>query len=184
MSGQASHGHQSKHGFKRHELLSLLITFGVGVVAGGYLYLTGFAPQFEELSGQTEAVYDDLVIVGDVYGGRRINSTPSFQVLNDGTYRYLPSTPTGETVAAKEGTLPASLLREVKRELTKKSLTADATKVPATNCNSFVDGVDYRYTITLDSANYDLDSCGTQFRVTGNTGVALDKLWIYFTTLN
>ena len=64
MSGQSSHGQQSKHGFKSHEFISLLITFGVGVVAGGYLYLTGFAPQFEELSGQTEAVYDDLVIVG------------------------------------------------------------------------------------------------------------------------
>lgn len=184
MSGKtAGHGHQSKHGFKRHELLSLLITFGVGIVAGGYLYLTGFAPQFEDLSGQTEAVYEDLVIVGEQYGGDRLGSAPSFQVLNDGTFRYLESAASEDQIIAKEGVVPKALLAAVKKELTPKELESLEQSAPADNCPSYVDGLDYRYTVTLASVSYKLDSCGTQFTVNSDLGSALDSLWNYFEML-
>jgi len=182
-TNNASHGHQNKHGFKRQDFLSLLITFIIGVVAGGYLYMTGFAPQFEELTGQTEAVYDDLVVVGEVYGGDRLGSSPSFQVLNDGTFRYLPSIVASEEVQAKEGTIPKTLLASLKKELTPNDLNKAEQTTAADNCLSYVDGLDYRYTITLDTVSYELDSCGTQFSVDSALGGALDSLWNYFETL-
>lgn len=181
MSGHGKH--HSKHGFKRHELLSLLITFGVGMVAGGYLYLTGFAPQFEEYSGQTDAVYEDLVIVGESYGGMRRDSAPSFQLLNDGTFRYLAATPFDESQIVKEGSVPNSLLKAVKKELSQNSLTKAEQLNTNGPCVSAVDGTDYRYTITQNNVTYDLDSCGTEFTVESALGVSLNSLWSYFNTL-
>lgn len=184
MSGHSgTHAQKSKHGFKRHELLSLLITFGVGVIAGGYLYLTGFAPQFEELTGQTEAAYDDLVIVGERYGGDRFNSSPSFQVLNDGTFRYLEGAILGEVPVAKEGVLPKTLLAAIKKELSPTELNKAEQPAPADTCISYVDGLDYRYTIVLERSTYKLDTCGTEFSGDSALGGALDSLWNYFQML-
>ena len=77
MSGHA----KKKKGIQLQEKILLVTTFLIGMVAGWYLYITAFAPQFNDFVGQTEAVYEDLVVVGDQYGGRRAFDAPSFQVL-------------------------------------------------------------------------------------------------------
>ena len=56
---------------KRQDILSILITFTVGLLAGGYLYLTGFAPTVATLEVPSAEKLNELVIESEVYGGCR-----------------------------------------------------------------------------------------------------------------
>lgn len=182
MSG---HG-QAKKDYKasKQDIAIMVITFFVGVVAGFYLYTTAFAPKFDEFVGQTEAVYEDFVIEGSQYGGDRAGGTaPSFQLLENGSFRYLPYAEAGETVVAKEGLVPKVLLSEVKQTLTIESLTIASKIVTRGDCMSYVDGRDFNYKVTLDSENYTLDSCTTALTTESIVGSTLDKLWNYFETV-
>ena len=166
------------------DILIMIVTFIVAICAGFYLYLSAFAPQFEEFSGQTEAVYEDFVVEGSQYGGDRMGgNAPTFQILENGEYRYLPYSSEGMTVEAKEGTLPRSLMQEIKSVLTDETVSAAATTVTRGDCMSYVDGLDYNYSITLNGENYTLDTCTTNLTVDGTLSRTLDKLWNYFATL-
>lgn len=175
--------HKVERDATSQDILIMIVTFIVAVCAGFYLYLTAFAPQFEEFAGQTEAVYEDFVVEGTQYGGDRLGGTaPSFQILENGTYRYLPYTPAGEVVKAREGTVPRSLLTEVKNAMTDEALATAATIVMRGDCMSYVDGLDYNYSVTLNGENYTLDTCTTNLKIEGTLSTTLDKLWNYFAT--
>lgn len=175
--------HKVERDATRQDILIMIVTFVVALFAGFYLYVTAFAPQFEELSGQTEEVYEDFVLEGTQYGGDRMGGTaPSFQVLGNGTYRYLPYTPEGAVGKASEGTVPRLLLNEVKNGLTEEALATAATIVTRGDCMSYVDGLDYNYAVTLNGENYTLDTCTTNLKAEGALSITLDKLWNYFAT--
>ena len=176
--------HKVNRDATRQDILIMIVTFIVAICAGFYLYLTAFAPQFEELTGQTEEVYEDFVLEGSQYGGDRMGGTaPSFQVLQNGSYRYLPYTSEGQVAQAKEGSIPRTLFNEVKNTLTIQSLETAATIVTRGDCMSYVDGIDYTYSVTVDGENYTLDTCTTNLRTDGTIAVTLDKLWNYFETI-
>ena len=172
-----------KKGIQLQEEILIVTTLLIGMVAGWYLYVTAFAPQFDELAGTTEATYEDFVVVGDQYGGRRAGATPSFQVLKDGSYNYIAEASDGSGEIHRDGTLPRALWSEVRTALTPTKVTDLAQDVADGNCASFVDGIDYTYTITLDSTNYVLDTCTTRLSTDEATNIALDKLWNYFATV-
>ncbi len=182
MSG---HGHAKKeHKASKQDIAIMGITFVVGIFAGFYLYTTAFAPQFDEFVGQTEEVYADFVIEGSQYGGDRAGGTaPSFQLLENGSFRYLPYAVEGEVVEAKEGLLPRALLTEVKQTLTQESLEIASGPVVRGDCFSYVDGRDFMYKVTLESVDYTLDTCTTALTNDSIVGSTLDKLWNYFTEI-
>lgn len=168
---------------KKQDILSLMVTFAIGVVAGGYLYLTGFAPQLDKITGQSDEVYDHLLIGGSQYGGFRTGTPPSFQVRKDGSFSYVGFISEGETGTAKNGTLPRALWSEVRAVMVSGALYTAATAISVDSCASFVDGVDYRYDIELDTVLYTLDTCGTNLLPDSAMRQTLDKLWNYFATL-
>lgn len=182
MSG---HGHSAKaYKASKQDYLVMIMTFVVGVIAGFYLYTTAFAPNFDEFVGQTEEVYEDFVVEGTQYGGDRMGGTaPSFQLLENGSYRYLPYAAGGETPTAVEGTLPRELLNEVKQTLTEEALENSAQIVTRGDCMSYVDGRDFTYNVTLDGFDYTLDTCTTALSSGSIIKTTLDKLWNYFETL-
>ena len=182
MSG---HGHVKKeHKASKQDIIIMVMTFFVGIFAGFYLYTTAFAPQFDEYVGQTEEVYADFVVGGRQYGGDRMAGTaPSFQVLQNGSYRYQPYAAKDEVSMVKEGTLPRALLNEVKQTLTPTALDMSSGPVVRGDCMSYVDGFDYAYTITLAGENYTLDTCTTALTNDSIVGSTLDKLWNYFKTI-
>lgn len=182
MSG---HGHAKKdHKASKQDIFIMVMTFVVGIFAGFYLYTTAFAPQFDEFMGQTEEVYNDFVIEGTQYGGDRMGGTaPSFQLLEKGSFRYLPYAVSGGSVAAKEGNLPKTLLTEIKQVVTPESLAIAAGPVVRGDCMSYVDGLDYTYAVTLEGENYTLDTCTTALTSDSIIATTLDKLWNYFATL-
>ncbi len=169
---------------KRQELLSVLVTFLIGFIAGAYLYLVGYAPQFQASQGVDDAETSELVIVGQMYGGMRVGLPPSFQVNEDGTYRYLPFSENPDVPApAVSGELPSDLRRAVVGALSERALTAAATEVTPEMCAQMVDGVDYRYLISFGGTEYRLDTCGTDFSHEAGMGPVLMELWTYFDTI-
>ena len=47
-------------------------------------------------------------------------------------------------------------------------------------CNSYTDGIDVVYEITLDGKEYTLDSCGTAVEASSRLWEVLSSIWTYF----
>jgi len=74
---------------KRQDLLTILITFAMGIVLGFYIYVTGFATNNQRESVSPDEAESGLIITGEAYGGcQRVGNCPSFNIAVDGTYRY------------------------------------------------------------------------------------------------
>ena len=172
-----------KKGVKKQDLILIAVTFVMGIIAGWYLYVMAFAPQFNEYLGQTEAVYEDLVLVGEEYRAEGDGTLPSFQILKDGTFSYVPATALGDVAAPIEGTLPRALWNEVKADLTKVRLAKLDAVVAGEGCASANFESDFTYTVTLSSVEYTLDTCTTALATDRSVRATLDKLWKYFATL-
>ncbi len=170
-------------GIQLQEKILLVTTFLIGCVAGWYLYITAFAPQFDHLVGQTEAVYEDLVVIGEQYGSTQTAATPSFQVLKDGSFNYVTYSPETGEATHKEGTLPRSLWTSVKTDLGRVKLEMLSKPVPALTCAPTNGGVNYRYDVTLNSVVYNLNTCSSGLSQDQAAIATLDKLWTYFETL-
>lgn len=164
---------------KKQDLLSILITFSMGFFVGGYLYVTQFAVILSKVEVPTESNFTEFSVVGEIYGGCK-KSCPSFQILNNGSYRYMYSLTTGADPVLRQGNLPILLKRNLSKALLESELKAQSKKINPSSCNSYSDGFDARYTITVDNKEYKLDSCGTA--VTGNGAIwtALNEIWSYF----
>ena len=174
---------KKKKGVQAQEIILIIVTFFMGIVAGWYLYVTAFAPHFSDYIGQTEAVYEDLVVVGEQYGGIRLGTAPSFQVLKNGSFNYLAYAAEGESARHLDGTLPPALWKTIKADMTRSKLESLAKPTADIECVSAADGIDYTYEVTLNSVVYTLDTCTTNLGHAAATTQTLDKLWTYFRTL-
>jgi hypothetical protein len=163
---------------KKPDILSILLTFFLGVVAGAYLYLAGYAPTMATLEVPGREKAEALVIASDVYGGCR-DECPSFQVLGDGSYRYLYSVTYDEPQVIESGSIPSAMRRDLKKNLTPQALAAQSQAITPVVCSSFSDGIDVRYTVTLDRETYVLDTCGTQVDTDSPLWLSIRKIWDY-----
>lgn len=163
----------------RQDLLSIMITFSVGVVAGMYIYVVGFVPRVEQFQDYIEPPEQALAIVGEQYGGFRGGEAPSFQITADNTYRFIAPAPFGVVVEPVQGELDVAWRRPLRPYLNADTLTAAAAPRSG-DCASFVDGIDYRYRITLDGLVYELDTCTTALLDNAPLAAALANLWNYF----
>lgn len=166
----------------KQEIVSILVTFAVGFMAGGYLYLTQFSKLVSPDDVATIEEVQVFSIVSEAYGGCRQNC-PSFQVKNDGTYRYSYVPALGADRTFLEGTLPRNLQRELGSAITSRALAPQTNLTNPDNCLSFTDGNDIRYTVTLEGRDYELDSCGTSVDFNSTAWITLAKLWNYFQTI-
>ncbi|MFN3692866.1 MAG: hypothetical protein ACK4SL_02045 [Candidatus Paceibacteria bacterium] len=167
---------------KKQDKLTVLSALLIGIIAGSYLYLVGYAPEFQSGQGvDTEEEATDFVVIGEMYGGMRVGVPPSFQIENDGSYRYLPFSDNPEVPSpAIEGAIPRTFLRELKATLTDDVLVAAAKPETKEMCAENVDGIDYRYIVVKDGVEYELDTCTTNFSNETETGKTLLSLWEYF----
>jgi hypothetical protein len=168
---------------KSQDLLSVLITFVVGVFAGGYLYLNEAAPVLSKLSVPTVEKVSQFTVVGDVYGGCR-DTCPSFQLVEDGTYRYLYTPAAGAEQVVRAGKLPRELHDRLRSTLITSALETQSSVIQPAICNSYTDGIDILYDITVDGKQYQLNSCGTAVKAEGGLWSALSSVWDYFETGN
>jgi len=167
---------------KRQDLISILITFAVGMVGGAYLYLTGFAPLVNEISDIELSPTSRFEIVSEVFGSCR-ETCPSFQVLSNGTYRYLYTPRAGAEQVVRQGTLPIPMQNQLKAALDVNEIALQAREITPLLCNSFTDGIDIDYFITIDAVEYSLSSCGTAVDPASEIWLTLDGVWEYFENL-
>ena len=153
----------------------------MGIIAGFYLYVVGFTPLFYSDVVSEESDLAAFTIVGEAYGGCR-SSCPTFRVTNDGTYRYFFTPGVGQAQVLRDGRLPFALQRELRQAVTEERLIAQSSKIQPSTCSSYTDGIDVRYTVTLDGRSYLLDSCGTAVIPDQYPWAALAKIWNYFET--
>ena len=55
-----------------------------------------------------------------------------------------------------------------------------STTIEPAFCESFVDGIDVVYKITLDGVLYELDSCGTDVVADSVLWQTVGEIWTYF----
>lgn len=168
---------------RRQDIINIISTFLMGFCVGVYLFFTGFAgfmsnlsvPSFERAQSAPE-----FEIVADAYGGcERATACPSFRVTDSGEYRYLYTDRTTRERVTRSGRLPIGLRRELETVLTPAVLSTQSREITPAMCDSFMDGVDIRYAITLEDNTYELDSCGTNVDATGDLWSTLSRVWEY-----
>jgi hypothetical protein len=165
---------------KRQDLISILITFSVGIAAGMYFYLAEVASIVTDYSTPTEEDVDNaLTIVGEVYGGCR-STCPSFRVDEEGAYRYLFTPSAGQEQVIQEGELPSGLKLRLRQVLNQATLQAQAKEIQPAVCNSYTDGIDVRYVIVFGGTEYELDSCGTAVDADSELWKSLQAIWEYY----
>lgn len=164
----------------RQDVLTILITFAMGVFFGFYVYLAGFAPTTERVSKAIEEASSDLTITGEVFGGCDRGVCPSFNVASDGSYRYLYVPMGSDEAVLREGVLPFALQQQLERNLTPVALAQQSVAIEPVFCESFVDGIDVTYLVDLDGESYELSSCGTDVIADSPAWQALSNIWTYF----
>ncbi len=166
----------------KQDKLSILITFTVGLFAGVYLYVAGFATTFKLPEVSTGDIYTEFVLIGEGYGACELDNTClSFQLLENGSYRALYDAADGSTVV-KEGAIPRALRRELINALTANALAIESDLI-ARPCRFGDDGTNYRFEITKKGTEYSLDTCRTALDYEGGIWKALAKLWNHLATV-
>jgi hypothetical protein len=165
---------------KRQDLISILITFAVGMAAGMYYYLAEVATIVTDFSTPTQEIIESsLTIVGEVYGGCR-ETCPSFRLQGDGSYRYLFTPAVGQDQIIREGEIPSGLKVRIGSALEASALSAQSEEIQPAVCNSYSDGIDVRYEVESGSNRFVLDSCGTAVDAESELWKSLQAIWEYF----
>ncbi len=166
---------------EKHHYVTMLFVFVTGFIFGMYLYTTGFMKEYGAPAVQSQNELNSFVLVAEVYGGCR-NTCPSYQVVSDGSYRYLFTPTAGEEQIIRDGTLPRSLRRQIADVFNPVTLQTQSVETQPAVCNSFTDGIDVQYRITLAGEDYILDTCGTAVDTDSALWRTLLSIWSYFET--
>jgi hypothetical protein len=151
-------------------------TFITGMFAGAYMYVTSFAPDYQQ--SDVEVLSEiDFKLQGQMTGGcQMIGVCPSFVLNENRTYEYVPQYQLQaggpETVEGKLDTESFKALVEKVRGANMEILTTKNSL----NCDSYVDGIDYNYRLTHEGEVYELSTCGMNFKNSGLDG-AFSPLW-------
>lgn len=163
---------------KKEDLISVLITAVVGLLAGSYLYLTSFAEIINRVFMSDADDVTELTITGDMYGACS-NVCPSFQVKRGGLYHFIyPATDNFEKIK-KEGDLPFFLRIKLRNNLITEELEKQSREWEVSICDSETEKNEVIYRITLDGKFYILDSCKTKVDKDSKLWDTLQELWEY-----
>jgi len=163
------------------DIISIAITFIVGIFAGAYLYLTGAAAYVTDFVSPVKEKPVEFVIESEAYGSCG-ETCPSFRVDDDGSYHYLYVPPDATEPVVRKGKLLGYLNNKLHRVITKEELARQAKKTTPGICNYRNGEIDVRYRITLDGKEYVLDSCGTAVDENSPLWRTLSDVWDYLET--
>lgn len=156
----------------------LSLTFLTGVAIGMYIYIGVFKPMYapENLSN-TEAEASEWNLISRKRDGVSAvsYSQPSFRLLGDGSYTYLPGSTEGAMVEAKEGNLSRSLLSQLRTY--DDTLHDYSYTVARKTCASETGGYDYEYRFTKNTLTYNLDTCYTALGDDTPFAILLAQVW-------
>ncbi len=149
----------------KQQIFVLAFTFAIGLFSGFYVYVTGFAPNYNNEIPVDENVLDNsFAIRAEQEGvcGMAGVVCPSFELLSNRKYRYIGAhsltEPTPEPVT---GYIPRAEFDKLKNMVKKLDLLE--LQKPGPYCQTTDNGIGYRYNVILDGIAYELNSCGTRF---------------------
>jgi hypothetical protein len=158
----------------------MFLTFFTGVMIGVYTYFTGFAPVERTVTTAVEERQDTFTIISNAYGSCDATGTcPQFRIDDTGEYRYF-FYPGGSGRVLRSGEASRRVVGELEEVLRVSALRAQSQPTTPALCNSYTEGIDVRYEITLNDAEYTLDSCGTTVDPASELWLALSGMWLYF----
>ncbi len=147
-------------------------TFMVGVMAGSFIYFTGFRDI--DIDPVNPRLINEFEIAVSQYGGCQLTgSCASYRLLSDGSFVFL----LGSRVTPIEGNIGRERLGTVKEALADANLRRQSAEVEPKQCDSWVDGMDIAYDIVLEGDRYQLDTCGTAVDVDDELIEQLDALF-------
>lgn len=116
-------------------------------------------------------------VAGHEYGGCDwgYSGCATFTVSANGSYKYRQKSD-GET---HTGVLPQTLIDTLKLKLREASLQQYSRRVSDKDCDSYTDGIDNRYTVSLNGRKYRLDTCETVLPYESEASAALFDVWVY-----
>lgn len=167
---------------KKDDLISIWITIIVGLVGGAYLYVAQFTKLYGNDGVETQEEQLEFSMTAEAYGSCGTNC-PAFQVKNDGTYRYRYYTEVDQPPTVREGTLPFSEQRTVKRALSEDVLQEQSQVVSPAGCNSATGGIDIKYNVVYKAKQYQINSCGTAVDSESELWSAFSAIWQYLQTV-
>lgn len=156
---------------------ALLIGFTalVGLFCGAYVYVTVFAPAYVESKPDLQ-LNESLTLIGEMYGGCSRIGCPTFRLTGDRKFQYLP----GSTTAggSTEGRYPRVEYAKIFDILKAANLNQLAQTRSLSDCSSFSDGIDFRYSITLEGSTFELDTCTTALSENKALQQALERVFV------
>ena len=164
------------------DFFAFLLVFLTGVFIGVVVYVTSFQPIYAPDNLQNdEAIASEFSIIGKAYGGDQGSDyiRPSFRLLGNGQYDYLPGGSSSVALEPESGTLPKGLLREIKKAADLNLLADYEEPVSKDNCMSFEGGFDYEYLVVVDKQSFDLHTCFSALDYSDDLAVALIEVWNY-----
>lgn len=166
----------------KSDWLLFILTFLVGASMGAFLYVTSFKPVYQpEGLSRDEVAASNFSVTGRSYGGMRAGYVhPTFRITGDGAYEYVPG---GVGIDAGmepvAGMLPREVFRDVERAIAEADLPRLTKPAAKEYCNIYTDGVDYTYRITIEKAQYEVDTCATALTYDHDLAQALQNVWAY-----
>lgn len=156
--------------------ISLMITFFVGVVVGGYIYLSGFATTFKLPEVGTQEQYTNMVVTGESFGACEADSTClSFQILQDGSYQAI----VGTDVAVRDykGTISHRNRKTLNTTLTPANLEVMTKLKSDTVCDYVEEATNFEFTVTREGKNYSFDTCRFDIDYKSEAWKGLTEVW-------
>ncbi len=139
----------------------LISSLVVGILLGMLYFYTTFEAEYVQNKDLGELNYQQETrfrVIGDEYGGcLRGQNCASFEIASDRSFQYFRD---GTTSAPQTGRIPSKLWNELKTELEAANLV-QLEKRRDGYCTSYVDGIDFHFTVSLDSTIHNLDTCET-----------------------
>lgn len=159
---------------KRDDWILLSLTFLTGLALGMYLYVMVFKPIYQpENLSNVEAGASEWSLVSK----RRVDNDqtgqvqPSFRLLSDGGYVYLPGGASDNSLAPIEGKISKSLVQKI------RSYDNNLSAYEGTANTSSCLNMNHEYRFTLSNQVYLLDSCYSALGYDSPLAEALDAVW-------
>ena len=156
--------------------ISLLITFMVGIVVGGYVYLSGFATTYKLPTVGTEDQYTELVITGDAFGACESNfSCLSFQLLQDGSYQAIVGNETA--TRSYKGTISSRARQDLATVLDLETLHAMSEAKANPVCHYGEEATNFKFLVSREGKNYSFDTCRSNIDYASKAWKSLATVW-------
>ena len=156
----------------------LSLTFLTGLAIGAYVYVMVFRPMYtSDTLSDTESEASEWSLVS-----RKRDSDsalgyvqPSFRLLGDGSYSYIPATSGDGLAEPKEGKISRSVMQELRGY--DNILMKYSYSTPGSECAADSGGYDYEYRFTKSNISFSLDTCYTNLGYNTPLSLTLKKVW-------